>query len=126
MLPPTAQAHLTLVLLAWALVTLSASVVALGQGPREWWRAFWWMSGLWGAVDGGIAYLGLVRDPVPPEELGRLLLLNAALDVGYLAAGTVLYTRTRPLLRGFGVAILMHGLFLLVLDLYFWKQLVPG
>ncbi len=67
-----------------------------------------------------------MRDPVPPGELGRLLLINAGLDVGYLLAGTVLYTRTRPLLRGFGMAILMHGLFLLVLDLYFWRQLVPN
>jgi hypothetical protein len=51
--------------------------------------------------------------------LRRVLLLNAGLDVGYLAAGAALVlapaARARGL-RGDGLAVLVQGGFLLVLD----------
>lgn len=46
-----------------------------------------------------------------------MLWANAALDVGYLAAGVALVAhRGRRRLRGDGAAVLVQGAFLLVLD----------
>ena len=97
---------------------------------------------MWGAVDGVIAGAGTVlmrrrrsglTDPdaadVLAEErrrLHRLLVVNAALDVAYVAGGTALalaagrLDRQRPgrgpRASGNGVAIVVQGAFLLVLD----------
>lgn len=71
-----------------------------------------------GAVDGAIAYVGKRRrtanGPTDPTRLRRVLLVNAGLDVGYLAAGGWLMRDGRW--RGDGAAVLVQGLFLLVLD----------
>lgn len=98
------------VLLFWALLSMGTAVLGLYAKPREFWQAFWFMSGLWGWVDGVIAWLGVIREPLSNEELAPILLINAGLDVGYLVAGLVLLTRTRPLLKGFGLAIVLQGL----------------
>jgi hypothetical protein len=53
-----------------------------------------------------------------------VLLLNAGLDVGYLAAGAWLVRRTRW--RGDGLAVLVQGAFLLVLDSGAARALSPS
>jgi len=72
----------------------------------------------WGAVDGAIALLGSRRraekGPTEPGRLRRVLLVNAGLDVGYLAAGAWLVRDGRW--RGDGAAVLVQGAFLLLLD----------
>lgn len=72
----------------------------------------------WGLVDGGIALVGARRQragrTTDPTRLRRVLLANAGLDVGYLAAGAWLLARTRW--RGDGAAVLVQGAFLLGLD----------
>lgn len=71
-----------------------------------------------GAVDGAIAYAGVRgrrrRGLTPARRLRRVLVLNAGLDVGYLAAGGWLVRDGRW--RGDGAAVLVQGVFLLVLD----------
>ncbi|MEW6226412.1 MAG: hypothetical protein AB1627_17465 [Chloroflexota bacterium] len=49
-----------------------------------------------------------------PARLRRVLLVNAWLDVGYVATGAWLAGRTRR--RGDGAAVLVQGAFLLWLD----------
>jgi hypothetical protein len=66
-------------------------------------------------VDGVIAYVGSRRRG--RTSVGRLrtvLLVNAGLDVGYLAAGTWLVRDGRW--RADGAAVLVQGAFLLALD----------
>ena len=70
-----------------------------------------------GLIDGGIAWAGSLGPDVPADELGRLLRLNSWLDAGYLPVGAALWTRKTPVLRGFAVAILVQGAFLLAFDL---------
>jgi hypothetical protein len=58
--------------------------------------------------------------PCPTRPLRRLLLVNAGLDVGYVAAGVALVRAGRVRGRdsvGDGVAVVLQGGFLLVLDL---------
>ncbi|MGI8536250.1 MAG: DUF6992 family protein [Mycobacteriales bacterium] len=116
------EQQLTRVLGAWA----AASVVlgaALSVSPRT--RGFGRQTAAWGAVDGAIAYVGArnraAKGPTDPGRLRRVLLVNAGLDVGYLAAGTWLVQR--PRWRGDGAAVLLQGAFLLVLDTAAAKRL---
>jgi hypothetical protein len=81
-------------------------------------RGFGRQTLVWGAVDGAIAGAGARRraskGPTDPSRLRRVLLVNAALDVGYVAAGAELVRRGRW--PGDGLAVVVQGAFLLVLD----------
>ena len=81
-------------------------------------RGFGRQTAAWGAVDGVIALVGVRRQAAgrttDPTRLRRVLLVNAGLDVGYLAAGAWLARRTRW--QGDGAAVLVQGAFLLWLD----------
>jgi len=46
--------------------------------------------------------------------------INGALDVASLVVGVVLLTRKPPMVRGFGLAIIVQGAFLLAFDLV-WR-----
>lgn len=109
------EARLTQVLGGWAAGSVLVGAV-LSASPRT--RGFGRQTAVWGAVDGLIAFVGSRRrarsGPTDPERLRRVLLLNAGLDVGYLAAGAWLVQRTRW--GGDGAAVLVQGAFLLVLD----------
>jgi len=116
----TTEERLTQVLGGWA----AGSVVlgaALSLSPRT--RGFGRQTAVWGAVDGAIAYAGVLgrrrRGPTDRVRLRRVLLLNAGLDVGYLGVGAALaggrHVRGRAY-RGDGLAVLVQGAFLLLLD----------
>ena len=97
----------------------AAGSVAVGSlltaDPRT--RGFGRQTAAWGAVDGIIALVGARRQAAGrttgAARLRRVLLVNAGLDVGYVAAGAVLL-RTRW--RGDGLAVVVQGAFLLWLD----------
>jgi hypothetical protein len=105
-------------LMLWALFSLGGGVLGLWWARAPFFRAFWFMTGAWGLVDGGLAFLGWLGEGAEREALRRLLLLNAGLDLGYLALGLLLFSRRQAHLRGFGAAILVQGGFLFLFDLY--------
>ena len=109
------EEDLTRVLGAWAAGSVAVGAV-LAARPRT--RGFGRQTVAWGAVDGAIAWAGARgrrrRGPTDPDRLRRVLLLNAGLDVGYLAAGAWLVRDGRW--RGDGAAVLVQGAFLLLLD----------
>jgi len=113
------------ILLAWSLVSLGTSVVGLYARPRELYRGFWFMSGLWGLIDGVIGLAGLFQKPIPADELQSILGMNALLDIFYLITGFVLMTRSNPVLKGFGIAILVQGVFLSCFDVTFYFLCKP-
>lgn len=105
----------------------TASVVVggiLALFPRT--RAFGVQTAMWGAVDLALAMAAVRRGAAPKRRaLRRLLLINTALDVGYVAAGAHLAVR-RPTFggslsaadaRGHGVAVVIQGAALFLLDL---------
>ena len=111
----TVEQDLVRVLGRWA----AGSVLlggALTAAPRT--RAFGRQTAAWGAVDGVIALVGARRSAsgrvTDPVRLRRVLLVNAGLDVGYLALGAALLRLPRR--RGDGLAVLVQGAFLLALD----------
>jgi len=122
MQPPILH-HLTVWLLAWAMVTLMAAVAGLYWQPAkntEFWRGFWFMNAIWGFIDGAIAWANLLTGPVTLEFLRNVLAINSGLDLAYIATGLALSLRfTGPLLKGFGWAVTLQGAFLLIFDLAF-------
>lgn len=107
-------------LFLWSLISLSASVFGLCARPNDFWRSFWFITGMWGLVDGGIALYALISPPASTTELAPILKVNAGLDVIYIIVGAGLMIRAAQRLRGFGLAILIQGVFLLAFDLFFW------
>jgi hypothetical protein len=113
--PADVETRLTTVLGSWA-----AGSVALGAllSARPATRGFGRQTAAWGAIDGGIAAVGARnrrrRGPTDPARLLKVLLVNAGLDVGYLAAGAALLRSDRW--RGDGAAVVVQGAFLLALD----------
>lgn len=109
------ESRLTAALGRWAAASVAAG--ALLSVPSTT-RGFGRQTLAWGAIDGAIAAVGArrraARGPTDPARLRRVLLVNAGLDVGYLATGGWLVRDGRW--RGDGVAVLVQGLFLLVLD----------
>lgn len=133
------QERVSRALARWALAS-----IALGAGL--WWdgardgtarrAAFGQQTVAWGAVDAVIAALGdrrrrarltaladadLADGELQRREragLRRLLVVNAGLDVGYLAGGVAWARRGDPASRGHGAAVVVQGLFLLVFDLW--------
>ncbi|TFU17521.1 DUF6992 family protein [Thermus tengchongensis] len=102
--------------LLWGLLSLGAALLGLWWAQHPFWRGFFFMNGAWGLVDGALGLYSLGREA--PGNLREILLLNAGLDVLYLLGGTLLLLRGRkPQHRGFGLAILVQGGFLLIFDL---------
>lgn len=114
--------HLRIIagLLLWSLLSLGTALIGLYAQPRAFWRSFWFMSGMWGLIDGGIGWFALLGDPQPLDGLILVLKINTGLDVLYLVVAGVLLSRRGPMLRGFGLAILVQGAFLLAFDGYWW------
>ena len=116
--------HFLPMLLGWSVAWASASVIGgWATAGRGFWRSFWFMSGLWAAVNIAIGVVSLINPPADLDEFRNLLLINAGLDIGYLIAATVLLTRRSPMLKGFGAGVAIQGLFLLVFDLVWWAVL---
>ena len=109
------EEQLTRVLGAWAAGSVAVGALLCAHGRT---RGFGRQTAAWGAVDGAIAYVGARRraakGPTDRARLRRVLLVNAGLDVGYLAAGAWLVRDGRW--RGDGAAVLVQGAFLLTLD----------
>ena len=143
------QRDLRRALTAWAVVSTAtgAAVRVLAGSARSPRRpvlaGFGTQTALWGVVDGaiaGVAALTADREQ-DPATLRRVLLLNAVLDVGYVAAGGALAARPRSAprwlrwlrwpdrsgvhLRGHGIAVVVQGSFLLVLDAVNARRLGP-
>lgn len=119
-MPDEIQQQLTVGLLLWSLASLGSATIGLYARSNEFWRSFWFMSGIWGLIDGLIGWFALLGEPGTAGELLPILKVNAGLDVLYVATAAVLLSRKGPMLRGFGLGVLVQGSFLLAFDGYYW------
>lgn len=113
----------------------AASVIvggALAVAPRT--RSFGLQTAMWGAVDVALALIARRGRSVPSRRtLRRVLLVNTALDIGYVATGASLAVRTPSFggrlspaaARGHGVAVVIQGAALFVIDLAAARRLAP-
>ena len=100
------------------------------------WRAFGLQSGLWGAINVGIAATGLLGSDDPTDDwqdavsaernYSDILLANLGLNVGYMGVGTAMVLASGQGVdrasdwRGHGTALILQGLGLFVLDAISW------
>lgn len=93
-------------------------------------RHFHAMNAMWNTINLGIGIVGMINafreDPSAPDDAARerirghqrVYLVNAGLDVAYIAAGALTWALGEaPRARGYGAAILFQGLALLGFDL---------
>ena len=116
---------------------VGGAVLAATSDAGSFGRAFGVQSAGWGAVNVGLAAVGLLADPGPvpgdvPSVLAaedgwtHLLLVNLGLNVGYTLVGSTLLVAAGEGLegpttvRGHGAAVVVQGLGLLVLDALAW------
>lgn len=131
------ESSLTSALGAWSAASVvgGAALALVGQrANRDQLNKFGRQTAAWGVVDAAIAGAGFIsrsrRGSLTHEEvvnkarsLRKLLLVNAAADIAYIAGGLAIAARGRNgqmTLRmgaGDGVAIIVQGAFLLALDL---------
>jgi hypothetical protein len=104
-------------LLLWSIPWAGAGIVGLWLAADDWQKGFWGMSGAWAVINSGIALAGLLGAEPALTDLRTILLVNAGLDVLYMAGGVYLMTRGEATWRGAGLAVLIQGGFLLVFDL---------
>jgi hypothetical protein len=124
------------VLLGWAVLNIGTGTAGHFTTEGEL-RAFWQANAAWNVVNlaiGGFGLYGQLTATPETWELGRslaegqkmekLLLLNAGLDVGYIAFGGFLLERglrtDSAQLRGWGKSLLLQGGFLLLFDAVLW------
>jgi sulfite exporter TauE/SafE len=120
------------VLGSWAALNLAGGTAGALLAEDESWRSFHLANAAWNTVNGGLAVAGAVslarREPASSSERAerarrfhRVLAINAGLDVGYIAAGGVLWgvglRQDRPRLVGTGAALGLQGAWLLGFDL---------
>jgi hypothetical protein len=128
------QRHALSPLLRWG-VGSSLAGALLAVMPSDYWRQFGVQAATWGAIDAALAMAGRrdallkaersfagdiseAQERAAAEGFRRILLVNAGLDVLYIAAGLATAARNaeRPGRRGLGHGIAAQGLFLLVFD----------
>lgn len=110
-------------LMLWALVCLGGAMFGLWLTLHEFWRPFWFMTGVWALVNAAIAYAGWLGAEPDPISLRQLLWINAGLDTLYVTAGLILWMRPKPMHKGFGLAIVLQGFFLLGFDVFHALQI---
>ena len=119
-----------LILGTWAVVNLILGALASFRTSGQT-QAFHQMNAYWNVVNLGIAGFGFWQESqvaamnfweifVAQQQIEKVLLFNAALDLGYMAIGLLLIERGRRLEKerwmGFGKSILLQGAFLLLFD----------
>ena len=72
----TVQGQLILGLVLWALLSLGTATIGLYSRPREFWHSFWFMSGIWGLVDGLIAWFAMLGTQQAPAQILPFLRFN--------------------------------------------------
>jgi len=120
-------------LLLWAIFSmLIGAVLTIFGSP--FWQGFGIQALAWGAVDGIIVWFGWrrvkrnlgindvdSRDAQEATRIRKILWINTALDVLYIASGAIIILilgRTSAFWQGTGWGIIIQALFLFILDLW--------
>lgn len=117
------------ILLLWGVCNIGLFLFFFVQKK---WKAFWLMNGLWGVINVCLSIFSLVKSGRTPlaSELSQAISLfsntrafiafSLALNVSYALIGFIMLREgqrvQRQRLKGFGIAIIVQGVFLLLFD----------
>ena len=110
---------------AWGLASVGWGASQLAGQPDPWQRGFAIQQVAWGAIDAGIglwAWQDFERRRTTGEDLALkpwlhdLYVVNAALDLGYMAVGAWLLAQPDEAARGHGAGLLVQGGWLALFD----------
>jgi hypothetical protein len=121
-----------LILSSWAIGNMALSTFRLQANNPET-QAYHQMNLAWNAINLAIAGFGyysatnasadlsLTESLLEQNKISKILLFNAALDLGYMVGGVYLMERSKnseqsERLKGFGQAVIVNGGFLLIFD----------
>jgi hypothetical protein len=121
------------VLGSWAIVNIGAGTAGWASSKGGSNKYFYQMTTIWGAANLGAALLGYTSaknntsKPLNASEslkaqqkIEKIFLINGGLDLAYIGTGIFLKhrgdTRNSNQLRGYGSAIIVQGVFLLLFD----------
>ncbi len=117
-------------LMSWAVASVATGAMLWSTSSDDYTRAIGIQNVAWGAIDGviaGFGYRGIRKQsfldkPVSywqaeDRKLRKVFLINAGLDVLYVAAGAALLSFGKnDLVRGSGAGVILQGSFLFVFD----------
>ncbi len=125
------------VLACWGSANLTVGSIgwANSHGTRKY---FYQMNSMWGAVNTGLAVLGILNsekklhkhltmseDLKAQKRIEKTFLVNSGLDAAYTSAGLYLNIRgnkrNNAQLKGFGSSVIMQGIFLFLFDGIMYK-----
>lgn len=119
------QQAANVILATWGVGSVTLGAIQLFS-PNPFVKAFGLQNLVWGGIDGSIAIFGHTQlqkldwsSTTALEEnlkFRRILLINALLDVLYLAIGYLLWRKANVKWRGHGAGIMLQGGFLFVFD----------
>lgn len=131
-----------IVLSSWAVGNMGVNGFALRNPSNNEQAHFYRMNIFWNVVNLGLAIPGLryslITDPTTIDlagtigeyhQMGKILLMNAGLDVAYITGGFLMKemakTREmkRDILRGYGRSLILQGGFLLAFDVIVYSVL---
>lgn len=120
-------------LLLWAILSMVTGVALILFG-NPFWQGFGIQALAWGAVDGIIVWFGWrrvkhnlgddkddLRDTQEASRIRKILWINTALDVLYIASGGVMIFTlgsTSAFWRGTGWGIIIQAVFLFIFDMW--------
>ncbi len=116
--------RLGMILIAWSLSSIVVAMMLLFV-PISVLQGIGLQALLWGIIDAIIAVVGVFRkQEQSADKAARFLRINVFLDVGYQLVGILLivFLWQDAFLLGNGVGIIIQGVFLFVLDLYFYRK----
>jgi hypothetical protein len=110
-------------LIAWSIASIIAGV-ALLLVPVSLLQGVGLQAVLWGIIDLLIAVVGIFRQKdQSADKAVRFLRINIFLDILYMLVGVLLsvFLWMDPFILGNGIGILIQGMFLFLVDLYFYR-----
>ena len=125
----------------WGIASMADGGVGYFTAKQDEWKYFHEMNAVWGVVNTGVAVFGLQNSRKEMTErinydqaydrfkaTKKLYLINAGLDVLYMATGLVLTKsaenskNNQTILNGFGKSIVLQGAFLFVFDNFMYTS----
>lgn len=112
-------------LLIWSVASIIVGIALYFFSFTPFFQGIGFQAVLWGLIDLVVFFTVLKRKEQALEKIKRELSISIRLEVIYLIIGMALliFMGQDPYFAGHGYGIIIQGLFLLILDIYYFRRL---